>query len=93
MWGQFCTLTPLPLYFSDSFCYEIRTEDVYKDLSTWKQHFDFSNYPEQHLLFSTEFKKVPGQMKDELQGLYIFLIVLFLTYKTCLSRCLITFYK
>ena len=93
MWGQFCTLTPLPLYFSDSFCYEIRTEDVYKDLSIWKQHLDCSYYPEQHPLFSTEFKKVPGQMKDELQGLYFFLIVLFLTYKTCLSRCLITFYK
>ena len=55
---------------TDSLCYEIQTDDVYKDLHDLREHFDFSNYPETHPLHSTQFKKVPGKMKDELGGTF-----------------------
>ena len=31
-------------------------------------HFDFSDYPKNHLLYSVHNKKVPGKFKDELNG-------------------------
>lgn len=55
---------------TDSGFYEIETEDLYKDLSEngLKEHFDFSDYPENHPLYSMENKKVIGKFKDELNG-------------------------
>ena len=61
---------------TDSLCYEIITDDVYKDFMVIQDLFDTSNYAEDHALVSTVNKKVPGAMKDELGGN----ILLYLTY-------------
>ena len=53
---------------TDSFIYNIETEDVYKDMADDSARFDFSGYPEDHSLFSDENKKVLGKMKDETAG-------------------------
>ena len=56
---------------TDSLCYEIETDDVYKDMAANKHlrgTFDFSNYPETHPLYSTQFEAIPGYFKDELEG-------------------------
>ena len=53
---------------TDSLIYEIETEDLYKDLESMKEHFDFSNYDKKHALYSTDNKKVPGKFKDENAG-------------------------
>ncbi|GBM66442.1 hypothetical protein AVEN_266968-1 [Araneus ventricosus] len=47
------------LLFTDtgSLCYEITTEDLFKDFEDSKQYFDFSDYPLDHPLFSQENKK------------------------------------
>ena len=50
---------------TDSFLYEIKTQDIYKDLHKLKEYFDFSNYPPEHPLYSTENKTKIGLMKDE----------------------------
>lgn len=57
------------MYFdTDSYILKIKTNDLTKDLKTLKHHFDFSNYPKDHELFSNENKKVPGKFKDEIGG-------------------------
>ena len=53
---------------TDSFIYEIRTEDLYRDLAEMSEHFDFSNLPENHHLYSTVNKATIGKMKDECRG-------------------------
>ena len=53
---------------TDSLCYSIRTEDVYAEMKSKSDLFDFSNYPREHACFSDEKKKVIGKMKDELSG-------------------------
>lgn len=62
---------------TDSFAYEIETDDVYADMQHLEEFkvgndgntiFDTSNYPKDHPLFSTANKKVPGYMKDEASG-------------------------
>jgi hypothetical protein len=51
---------------TDSLCYSIECEDVYKDLQgDLGKHFDFSAYPKDHPLYNTDNKKVPGYFKDE----------------------------
>jgi len=50
---------------TDSFIYEIQSPDVYQELRSLREYFDFSNYPSSHFLFSDEHKKVPGLFKDE----------------------------
>jgi hypothetical protein len=49
----------------DSLCYNIFTEDLYKDMEKDKDKFDFSNYPLDHFLHDTTNKKVLGKMEDE----------------------------
>jgi hypothetical protein len=39
-----------------------------KDLDNLKEHFHFSNYPEDHPLYDKSKEKVPGLFKDELAG-------------------------
>lgn len=57
---------------TDSLMYLIHTEDVYEDLLPDRDsHFDFSNYPPDHVLYSTKNKKVPGFWKDEAPALQI----------------------
>lgn len=53
---------------TDSLCYHIQTEDVYADMKTDKQMFDFSDYPTNHFLFDESNKKVIGKFKDEANG-------------------------
>lgn len=53
---------------TDSLILEIRTDDVYEDLASMSQHFDFYNYPSDHHLFSEKNKRVPGLFKDECGG-------------------------
>ena len=50
---------------TDSLCYNIKTDDIYKDMLEDEDLFDFSNYPEDHPNFSNKNKKVVGKMKDE----------------------------
>ena len=62
--------TDVQLCFSDTdpLLYEIQTEDIYKDMETDKNLYDFSDYPEYHFLQSNVNKKVIGKFKDELNG-------------------------
>jgi hypothetical protein len=53
---------------TDSLAYSIRTRDLYKDLALKSDLFDFSNYPENHFLYSVTNKKVIGKMTDEAGG-------------------------
>ena len=56
---------------TDSLCYEIHTEDIYKDMQQDSNHFDFSDYPTDHPLYSIKNKKVIGKMKDETSSIPI----------------------
>ena len=57
---------------TDSLCYEIKTDDVYKDLFQDKELFDNSNYPPKNCeFFFDENKKVIGKMKNEAAGMVI----------------------
>ena len=46
---------------TDSLCVEIETEDVYKDMEEDKEYYDFSEYPKNHFLYSTENQAVVGK--------------------------------
>jgi len=50
----------------DSLTYLIETGDIYEDiLPDATEHFDCSEYPESHILYSTVNKKKLGKWKDE----------------------------
>ena len=56
---------------TDSLCYEIQTEDFFKDISEdVEDYFDTSNFPKDHPsgIQVKKNKKVPGMMKDEAGG-------------------------
>ena len=53
---------------TDSLAYEICTDDIYKDMATFADVFDFSEYPQSHPLHSVTNKKLSGKFKDELSG-------------------------
>ena len=56
---------------TDSFVYEINTEDLYKDLennSTLRNAFDFSNMPKDNPLYDETNAKVVLKFKDEFAG-------------------------
>ena len=53
---------------TDSLCVEIETDDVYVDMPEMKEHFDFSEYPKNHFLYSTENQAVVAKFKDEVEG-------------------------
>ena len=64
-YGKNCTL----LYTNtDSLLVDIKTEDVYKDMSETKDEYDFSDYPTDHPLYDERSKKVIGKPKDECAG-------------------------
>ena len=56
---------------TDSLCYVIETNDIYKDMGQDSDYFDTSDYLEDHFLFSNKNKKVLGKMKDETAGIAI----------------------
>ena len=50
----------------DSLTYSIETGDIYKEMKpNTADHFDCSEYPESHVLYSTANKKRLGKWKDE----------------------------
>ena len=53
---------------TDSLCYHIQTEDVYKDMEEDQDLFDMSDYPKDHLLHSNTNKKDIGKLNDEIVG-------------------------
>ena len=64
-YGENCTL----LYTdTDSLLVDIKTNDIYKDMSETKEDYDFSDYPKDHQLHDESNKKVIGKMKDECAG-------------------------
>ena len=50
---------------TDSFTYEIKSENVYEEFFKWKDLFDFSNYSKDSKFFDETNKNVIGKMKDE----------------------------
>ena len=56
---------------TDSLVYDIKTKDVYEDVSKDKEMFDFSNYSPKSKYFDDSNKLVAGKMKDELSGVTI----------------------
>ena len=54
---------------TDSLCYEIKTDDVYKDMSSDASLYDFSEYPKTYDLYDPKNKKVIGKFKDETNGI------------------------
>ena len=56
---------------NDSLMYEIKTEDIYKDLSSDKEMFDFSNYSIKSKYYDDSKKLIIGKMKDETVGVAI----------------------
>ena len=57
---------------TDSLMYETKTEDFYSDIKDdLDSKCDTSNYPKDHLIFSSKNKKVIGMMKDEAGGTQI----------------------
>ena len=56
---------------TDSLCYDLRTDDLYKDMKDNQDLFDTSNYPKDHFLYSNQNKKVIGKMKDETSSIPI----------------------
>jgi hypothetical protein len=53
---------------TDSLIMEVETEDFYQDMKENGDWFDTSDYPKDHPCYSDANKKVPGKMKDELNG-------------------------
>ena len=63
----------LNLLFTDtnSFMYEIKTEDVYEDFSKDKEMFEFSSYSAKSKYYDDPNKLVVGKMKNETPGIEI----------------------
>ena len=51
---------------TDSFCVAVEHPDVYAEMATFKDWFDFSEYPVDHPLYDETNRKVIGKFKDEL---------------------------
>ena len=56
---------------NDSLMYETKTEDVYEDLSSNKEMFNFSDYLSKSKYYYDSNKLVIGKMKDETGGVAI----------------------
>ena len=56
---------------TDSLCYEIEANDVYKDFFNDRDKFDFSEYDKNSKYFDDFNKKVIGKFKDETHGIPI----------------------
>lgn len=53
---------------TDSLILHIKTKHLYQDIAKLREHFDTSNFPKEHELYSSKNKKVPGLMKMEEGG-------------------------
>ena len=64
-YGENCNL----LYTdTDSSLVDIKTEDIYKDMSVTKDEYDFSDYSKHHPIYDETDKKVLGKTKDKCAG-------------------------
>ena len=64
-YGRKCTL----LYTdTNSLLVDLKTPDIYADMESMKAHYDFSDYPKDHMLYNEKNKKVIGKFKDECSG-------------------------
>lgn len=63
----------LKLCFSDtdSLLYEVETDNIYDDILTDSNSYDFSDYPINHKNYSVKNKKVVGKFKDELKSILL----------------------
>jgi hypothetical protein len=50
---------------TDSFFYGVETDDIYKDMSDNKEHYDLSEYGKDNPIYDETNKKVIGKFKDE----------------------------
>ena len=50
---------------TDSLCYHIMNQDIFKVIKENKQFFDLSNYPKNHELYDRTNNKVIGKFKNE----------------------------
>ena len=53
---------------TDSLCFQVETEDYYKDVEKYKEYYDLSGYDKSHFLYDKTNCKVIGKMKDEMNG-------------------------
>ncbi|XP_015795544.1 uncharacterized protein LOC107371910 [Tetranychus urticae] len=53
---------------TDSLIYNIKSEDIIKDMESLSSLMDYSNYPNDHVLFSNCNLKKVGYLKDEMAG-------------------------
>lgn len=55
---------------TDSFCFQIKTKDIFEDFRKYSDILDLSEYPEDHFskLHTDKNKKVLGMLKDEMKG-------------------------
>jgi hypothetical protein len=53
---------------TDSLCYHIKCEDVYRDMYEMRELYDLSDFPEESPFHDTSNKKVLGKFKDECNG-------------------------
>ena len=53
---------------TDSLVYEVVEHDIYTGMDSIRDMFDFSEYPKDHPLYSTENMKTVGKFKDECMG-------------------------
>ena len=51
--------------YTNSLCYQVFTDDFYRDIQPDLEKFDTADYPKQHVLHSPMNKKVIGKFKDE----------------------------
>ena len=50
---------------TDSLCYSVQTDDLYKDIEEMNDLYDTSDFPKDHFLYSKFNKKVIGNFKPE----------------------------
>ena len=53
---------------TDSLAYAVDNVNIYEQMATFSDEFDFSEYPKDHPLYSNANMKVVGKFKDELKG-------------------------
>jgi len=53
---------------TDSLIYLIEADDLYNDMYCDREHYDFSSYPTDHKLYSTDNAKVVGKFRDEMNS-------------------------
>ena len=56
---------------TDSFIFQVYTDDVYKDMAHITDQLDTSNYDKSHFLYNERNRMVPGKFKDEVPLKYL----------------------